>query len=286
MAKPKSGGPPPPNPAEIAALKKVTKFTFGVVPVKVQINGTVTANWNVTIPQTGFDIFIKLNGVAVAASGTQTFKMTKNTTFSLGAAIDDEPPVGRILKSQVVVVNLSDCKDFPFGTYLITNKLKDTLDGSFSGNGQFSFRDGTDMTQLTVGDGTLDINIPLTLNVPDWFDADMDIHVQLMLGGSSGVVIVEAPVVQATVDWSLLSAILSGGCSDAVGAGMSKLAQVFVEQIVDAQIRPGVAQGLQNLVNASIASAHSQDPQQRTFVMSTLIFSKASGIVVSVCPTT
>lgn len=285
-----SGGtddPPELNKKKLEALKKVTSFTFGVVPLKVKIHGTVTATWNVTIPpisQTnGFDIVIVLNGVAVPPSGSKTFTVSNNTTFSLSAAIADDLQVQRILKSQPVIVDTSDCHAQNFPTSLVTNPLKDALDGSFGGSSKFQFRD-PGKTQLTVGNASLDIQIPLTLNVPNWFDADMDIHVQLTIGGRDGVIVVTAPVVNASVDWSLLSDILSVGCTSAVASGMTQLAQVFVEQIVDAQIRPAVKKGLESLVGLAVASAQGLDPQHRPYAMTTMVFSRTSGIVITSCP--
>jgi hypothetical protein len=272
---------------EKAALDKVTEFTFGVVPFKVKVGGTVTANWNVTIPSIdetgGFDIFITLNGEPVAASGSKTFRIEQNTSFRLVAVIDDPLLVSRLLKQRGVIVDLSDCHSLPFPTSVLTVPLKDAVDAAFSGNGQFQFRDPA-KSQLTVGNASLDIRVPLTLDVPDWFDADMDIHVQLTIGGRDGVVIVAAPVVEASVDWSLLSDILSGGCTVAVATGMSKLAQVFLQEIVDAQIRPFVKAILEGVVSEAVAAAQGLDPAHRPYAMTQMVFSQASGIVITACP--
>jgi len=272
---------------EKAALEKVTEFSFHVVPFKVKVGGTVTATWDVTIPSIdetgGFEIFITLNGEPVAASGSKSFKVDQNTAFRLVAVIDDPLVVSRLLKQQIVTVDLSDCRSLSFPASVLTAPLKNAVDAAFSGNGQFQFRDPA-KSQLTVGNASLDILIPLTLDVPDWFDADMDIHVQLTIGGRDGVVIVAAPVVEASVDWSLLSDILSGGCTVAVATGMSKLAQVFLQEIVDAQIRPFVKAILEGLVSEAIASAQAQDPEHRAYAMTQMIFSQFSGIQITACP--
>ena len=272
---------------EKAALEKVTKFTFSVVPFKVKVGGTVTATWNVTIPSIdetgGFEISITLNGEPVAASGSKTFTIDQNTSFKLVAVIDDPLKVSRVLKQRMVIVDTSDCHSLPFPASVLTAPLKDAVDAAFSGSGQFQFRDPA-KTQLTVGNASLDIRVPLTLDVPDWFDADMDIHVQLTIGGRDGVVIVAAPVVEASVDWSLLSDILSGGCTAAVATGMTKLAQVFLEEIVDAQIRPFVKAILEGVVNEAVGSAQAQDPEHRPYAMTQMIFSQFSGILITACP--
>jgi len=49
----------------------------------------------------------------------------------------------------------------------------------FSGSAKFSLRG--DGTAITLGSGTIGIDVPLTLNLPDGFDADMSIDLQLAM---------------------------------------------------------------------------------------------------------
>src|ERR1700751_4889044 len=96
-----------PTQAEKDALNKVKLNSFTVLPASVAPYGTVTAAWNVTMPNTQFEIVLSLNGQAVGNTGSKTFTVAQRTTFSLPAVIDD-PPVpfaSRILKSDIVTVN-------------------------------------------------------------------------------------------------------------------------------------------------------------------------------------
>jgi hypothetical protein len=277
-----------PTQSEKDALNKVKLNTFTVVPTKVDPFGTVTATWNVTVPNTGFDIVISLNGQEVANSGSKTFKLaTQGQNFTLGAGINDPPlPLAaRILKAIPVLVNTTGCQDESFTAATFTSQLKDSLDSAFSGGGNFSLNPGG--STVTAGDaGLVDIHVPITINVPDWFDADMDIHIQLTISGANGHVFVAAPVVDPTASFPVLSGILSGACSDAVSTGMTKMAYAFLERIVDNELRPAVTAQIEDTVNKFTTLLQNNDAQHRTFAMTTLIFSANEGLLITACPQT
>ncbi len=276
-----------PTPAETAALKKVKLNSFTVVPSSVTPDTTVTATWNVTVPSdTGFDINLSLNGQEVGTSGSKTFTVTQRTTFSLAAVIPKDPPIpfaARILKSVLVIVNTSDCQDQPIPAAVVTGLIKNKIDAAFSGSDNFTLGDGG--STVTAGsNGLVDIHIPITINVPDWFDADMDFHIQLNISGAQGHVIVTAPVVDPTGSFPFLSDVLSGGCSDAVSTGMTKMAYAFLERIVDNELRPTVEQEIEDQINSFTAQLQNSDPQHRTFAMTSLLFSASEGLLITACP--
>ncbi len=129
---------------EREALLKVKVNKFGVVPIKVPIFGTATADWDVTIPaDSEFDIVITLNGKDVASTGSQTFTLTHQTTFVLSAVIrDPDGDIGRILRQQSVAADTSDCQTKPFPASVVTEPLKNLADSAFTGAGNFSLKPG------------------------------------------------------------------------------------------------------------------------------------------------
>lgn len=281
------GHSPHETQAEKDALNKVKLNNFTVVPTKVAPYGTVTATWNATVPNTQFDIVIRLNGQDVANTGAQTFNLaTQRENFSLAAVIDDGPPVppaARILKTVAVSVTTTDCQEEGLPSSAVTVPLKDVLDGAFSGGGNFTLNDGG--STVTAGaDGLVDIHVPITVDVPDWFDADMDIHIQLTITGADGHVFVAAPVVDPQVHWSPGSNMASLGCTDAIGIALTKMSYAFLERIVDNELRPTVTQKIEDQVNMFLTTLQNNDPQQRTFVMTTLIFSANEGLLITGCP--
>ena len=280
-----------PNPGiatqpEKDALNQVKVNSFTVVPTTVAPFGTVTATWDVTIPQTQFDITLVLHNQPVGGTGTKTFKLsTQSDSFPLMAVINDPPLpfASRILKTIRVAVNSGGCQELDLPASAVTVPLKESLDSVFSSSGNFTLNSGGSV--VTAGsDGLVDIHVPLTINVPDWFDADMDIHIQLTITGADGHVFVAAPVVDPQVNFSLLSNLLSFGCTDAIGAGMTKMAYAFLERTVDDELRPAVQQKIVDLVNSFLGTLQNNDPQKRTFFMSTLFFSAARGLNITGCP--
>jgi hypothetical protein len=275
-----------PTQPEKEALNQVEVNSFTIVPRNVSPFGTVTATWDVTIPETAFDITLVLHNQPVAATGTKTFKLsTQSDSFALRAVINDPPLpfASRLLKTIQVVVNTGDCQTLEVPASAVTDPLKAELDAVFSSTGDFTLNDGGSV--VTAGaDGLVDIHVPLTISVPDWFDADMDIHIELTINGANGHVFVAAPVVDPQVSFSLLSNLLSFGCTDAIGAGMTKMASVFLERIVDEELRPRVEQKIVEQVNSFLGILQNSDPQQRAFFMSTLTLSAGRGLIITGCP--
>jgi hypothetical protein len=267
-------------------LKQVEVNSFTVVPNRVSPFGTVTATWDVTIPNSPFEITLSLHNQPVDATGTKTFKLsTSSESFVLRAVINDPPLpfASRLLKSIPVTVNSGGCQDQDLPASVVTVPLKDALDSAFSSTDNFTLKDGGSV--VTAGsNGLVDIHVPITINVPDWFDADMDIHIQLTITGADGHVFPLAPVVDPQVNFSLLSNLFSFGCTEAVGLGMTKMAYAFLERLVDTELRPTLQQKIVDQVNSFLGTLQANDPGKRTFFMSTLFFSAARGLSITGCP--
>src|SRR5215469_2488524 len=135
-----------PNPGiatkpETDALKQVEVNSFTIVPPRVPPFGTVTVTWDVTIPQTEFDITLVLQNKPVEATGTKTFKLsTQSVIFQLRAVINDPPLpfASRILKTRQAVVNSGGCQEQDFPASVVTVPLKESLDSVFSSSDNFT----------------------------------------------------------------------------------------------------------------------------------------------------
>ena len=100
-----------PTAPETEALKTVKVNSFTVVPTTVAPYGTVTATWDVTIPQTDFEITLALHNQPVSSTGTKTFKLaTQREAFALTAVITEPQFASRILKAIQVQVNSGDAR--------------------------------------------------------------------------------------------------------------------------------------------------------------------------------
>ena len=53
----------------------------------------------------------------------------------------------------------------------------------FTGSSDFSLKSPPGITVTSTDDGKINIDVPLSLDVPDWFYADMDVSIQLAISG-------------------------------------------------------------------------------------------------------
>jgi hypothetical protein len=126
------------------------------------------------------------------------------------------------------------------------------------------------------------IHVPLTINVPDWFDADMSIDLQLSMvpGKPLGVAVTQTSV---DVDWTFLENLLSLGCGSLVESGMEQMAEAFMRNIAEAEIAPRVQQQFIDQVNSFLTSLKDSDPAHREFLATALILSP-TGFSITGCP--
>jgi len=274
------GGSNPVDQLARNALNKITSFSFSVSPLSVPVNGGVTATWHVVLPiVAGFTFVLRLNGEAVAATGTQTFLVNFTETFTLTASVTADPTIARTLGAKTVQVSTSDCQTMTVSSALITIPIKTQLEEAFASNSQITLKSGV---SVVAGTGVINISAPLNINVPDWFDADMTIAIQIDISGGSSLQ-VSAPTVNVQVSWGLASNLLSLGCTDLIGSGMTQIAQVLFAHIVNAEIVGPIQSGLTGQVTSFINGLEQSDAQHRTYVMHTLTFD-ANNVTVTACP--
>ena len=173
-----------------------------------------------------------------------------------------------------------ECQTRLLEASLIAGILKQQFDSRFTGNSRFSLKG--DGTAVTLGSGVININVPLTINVPDWFDADMSIDLQLgMAGGTPLSVVVNQTNV--SVSWSFFENLLSLGCGNLVESGMEKMAQAFMQNIAESEVAPKIQQQFIDQVNSFLSSLKSADPDHREFLPTALILSP-TGFSIMGCP--
>jgi len=274
--------PPPVDPAllreEREALKKIVRHSLNANPSIVKTFDTTTVSWNVTVPPNSeFDIAVKLHGEDVAHTGSKSFRLFQPTSFTLSAATEH---AGRQLRKLTVNVDQSECRDRLLDSFLISQLLKTEFDNRFSGTSQVKLRGNK--TEVTLRDSIISISVPLSINVPNWFDANMSIDIQLaVLAGRP--ITVSARSISVGVSWSFFEHLASLFCTGFVQSGMEKMAQVFMEDIVNSQIVPALKEGFTNQANEFIKSLSESDPQQREYVIKFAALS-SGGLKLTACP--
>jgi hypothetical protein len=259
-------------------LGKVVLKRFTATPQTVPTFGSVTLAWEVTLPENPvFDITVTLNKAAVPPQGSASRSLFQPTFFTLAAVTEH---AGRNLRTLDVAVDHAGCQTRVLEASIITSILKNEFDSRFTGSDRFSLKgNGTD---VTLGNGVIIINVPLTINVPDWFDADMSIDLQLAMapGTPLSVVVTQTNV---SVSWSFFENLLSLGCGNLVESGMEQMAQAFMRNIAEAEIAPRIQTQFIDQVNGFLSSLKDADPAHREFLPTALILSP-TGFSIMGCP--
>jgi hypothetical protein len=267
--------------ADLAAIPGVVVRSFTVTPEAVETGGATTVAWKVTFPDNDLGTELRLNGQIIGSFGQKSFtNLTQTTDFLLSAATEQEEVLLRRLR---VRVDAPDCQwANPIDPFVITQQLKAEFDRRFSGNSQFSLR-GTG-TVVTLEIDTINIAVPVTIHVEDWFNADMDIAIKLSVTGGGGFPVgVLSRGVSLDVSWTFFEHLASLGCTTFVESGMSQLGQVLMANIVNSELVPQVARAFNDKVNAVLAEKQALDPQHRTYVL-TFFELSADGVRFKVCP--
>lgn len=269
--------PPPKEPItqeERDAIKAVKLKSFKAAPGSVPVFGSTLISWNVTLPNTNaVDISVELNRVVVPASGSKTFNLSQNTSFTLNARSEN---LGRQLRSLTVTVNDSECRSKLLDAFLITQSIKVPFDRRFSGSSEFKL---DPETEVTLDDGLIGIRVPLEIEVPNWFNAKMVISIQLAVFGFT----VTARLVHVNAGWSFFEHLASLGCTGFVQSGMEQISEAFMKDIVKSELIPKVSAALKEQADSFVKGLQDSDPKKRTYQVKTLTISRAGATIVA-CP--
>ncbi len=259
-------------------LGAIQVVEFAADPATVRPFETTKLTWQVKLPTT-LHVPVTMTvagtrGAPNATSGSAVATLTGTTLFGLTAAT---ALVSRVIKTLTVTVDESGCRTFPtVPASVLTEPLKQELDGHFSGGSRFALRSGG--SQVTAVLGGANILIPLHLNIPNWFDADMDITIQLRIWMQSlGTVTVQAPSTDVHVIWTWLQDL--AGCT----SFGEQLSQAFMGEIVANELVPLLAQRINSQVQSFASAQQQSDPQHRTFVLTSFTFGP-DGLGFTVCP--
>jgi hypothetical protein len=261
-------------------LGAIEVVKFSASPGEVEPFGTTTLSWQIKLPTNlHAPVSIIVDGKKSAAgvtTGSVVATLTAGTEFALTAS---STLVSRVIKTLSVAVDISACKALgstPVAASVLTVPLKQQLDGRFSGSSQFALRSGG--TVVTPVDGGANIAVPLHLNIPDWFHADMDITIQLSIWMAAvGTVTVQASSTDVHVTWTWLQDF--AGCT----TFGEKLSQAFMSEIVNNELVTLLAQQINNEIQSFAATQQLSDPQRRTFVLTSFSFGP-DGLNFTVCP--
>jgi hypothetical protein len=191
-------------------LGTIRVVSFAANPTTVTPFGTTTLSWQVQVPTNlNFPVSIIVNGQQVGTSGTLTVTVVTQTEVQLAAA---SPLASVPLKALPLTLDQSGCQPLSLPATLVTGSLQQQLTDRFSGSKSFTLRAGG--VTVTPFDDYVNVAIPLDLHVPDWFDATMDIAIELGIATTADIssVVVTQPSTNVNINWTWIQNIV--GCSD------------------------------------------------------------------------
>ncbi len=254
-------------------LETIKVVSFAASPTTVTPFGTITLSWQVAVPpKLNFPVSIIVNGQKVDTSGTLAITVVTQTEVQLVAT---SPLASVVLKALTLTLDQSGCQTLTPPANLVTVPLQQQLINRFSGSSSYTLGGGG--VTVTPFDGYANIAIPLDLHVPDWFDATMDIAIQLGIAmAADGSSVAVQPYTNVHITWTWLQDL--AGCTD-FG---QKLSQAFMSDIVENEIAPQFAQLIDGLIQSAATLQQQSDPQHRTFALTA--FSFGTDISFTLCP--
>jgi hypothetical protein len=283
----KGGGAPSTSAQdqEYELLGDIVVLSFTASPPTVMPFGSATLAWSVEVP-TALETPVELgvsDQMSYGTSGTATVTPYATTEYVL---IAKTAIVERALTPVTVTVDQSACVSGNIPGTEITGNFRNQIASMFQGGSNYILGDYT--VSINEGDSTIDINVPLVIEVPDWFNGNVTMSVSIYISQQGAApnasVLVQSPNVTANVSWSWYSDILSFGNTASAGAGMTQLAQVFLDEIVAQQVVAPMQSYVDQQIQDSITAAQADHPSAGRYVLTSLGWDANQDLIWTLCP--
>jgi hypothetical protein len=265
-------------------LLRVRSFT--VNPASIHPFEKATLAWDVFVPPIVAEIGVTftLSGRNVANPGSQVVSPAATGAFALEAHSD---LTRRFLGSKVVQVDAGDCQEASLPRASIQFQAQTAKDlfraGTLSSRG--------DLTVKMRPPGALFIEVPLKANIPNFFDADIDIDLTVNIfvtarAGGRTVIGTQLADVSVDVIFHPLEHILSQGSATAAQALIQPLAADLIKSFLGSQLEAAIATPIQAAINIFLDLWKGQDPANREFRLHSIEAQAdaAAGLIILGCP--
>lgn len=277
--------PPPIDPErlrQIQLLNEAVLVSFAAAPNPRSPWAWSTLSWDITMPTTfipGVHVEVVLFGEGeqvVPPQGSRPARPYNETTYTL---VLRTPLAVRQLGKVELGIDFEACMELPQRIDQVREMIRAEVRRSFPDSGKVTLRDAD--IGVDFGINSFVIDIPLTADVPNWFDADIDLTVGFQVYPVDGRVAAAYSFAQTDVSFGTASAILSGGCSAAVAKALEESTNGFL----DGFIGPAIARQIREQVQAGINTAltafnNGRSPPYKVHDFSLTEFN----LLVRVCP--
>ncbi|HRW10480.1 MAG TPA: hypothetical protein P5121_35490 [Caldilineaceae bacterium] len=255
------------------AMAAVKFVSFTVTPEQVRPGAAVVLSWNVQ--KVGGRVRLLLNGSPVDAQGTRTVHPFATTTYQLAASgtsiCPGHPHLTQYLGSRTVSVHAEDCVSSTIAEEglrnEVQNKVKELVDQS---NGKIHFRhDYASDVDIQVEEDGLHIRMALKLNVPDFWDPDLNVDASIVLSAVDGRAVAAYVKFGTEVHWPWYVHVIT--------SAVTLLIQEILDHVVDGIIKPELLKRIQDSLDERVQ----QIPPR--YLLSRLT-TMTNYISVTVCP--
>jgi hypothetical protein len=241
---------------EREALKKVKLRSFTATPPSIEALAASTLQWSVTgIPPDDLtvNLGVFLEDEEVAPTGSKTVSPGFTRTFHLNAK---GSVANKSLGTTQVKVNFGACLDDELVPSLVTRKVKETIDAQVAGSRKVKPRGGS---TVQLADFSVNVSIPLEIEVRGWFNADMDVSLRFSLFASSERVRSELTNASVDVSWTFLEHLAGLGITGIVQSAMQKLAEALFD-LMGSLLADQLAGFIQEHVDTKLADLNAGNP--------------------------
>ncbi len=215
---------------------QVTSFTAS--PASTQPFGPpVTLRWSVSSPST-CGVAIRLNGQAVAKTGSMQVQPTVTTRYSLTAQARGAT---KSLGSVTVAVDTAACVTVPVPEALVRDQVRSVIDAIDAASGEISQRSAA---KVEVVPGGITVALRLKAAVNNFADPDIDVDFTIGLRMRNGAVEPFYKSFSVEVDWPWWVTVVT--------LGVSEFVEGLIADKIDAAARPLVLDAVKSLIEGMV----------------------------------
>jgi hypothetical protein len=257
-----------------AILEEVALKSFTATPGTIRPFETAALQWKVEGPELAT---VFLNNKPVPPDGSETVELVATTTYMLSAKA---LAASKVLGQRTISVDMDECSEGVISKGIFEHNVQEQVHERIPTSGKVKRRAAAAIHYTRAN---LNINIPLRVEVPKFFDADTDIRVDYKFTNTFGD---EADVrlgdVEVDIDLGTGAVILGtlAGLLFKSGATILVVEQV-VESVLKEFIRGFVARPLEGELEKALENAARQICGSKR-VRS--IFYDDAGIQITCCP--
>lgn len=275
------GGDPLPDPVG-DLLGDVDLNAFTAIPSTIAPFGEAELRWQISAPDA---VVVLLDGEPVGHRGTRTVRPDHTHTYTLAASAGRR---SRQLGTARVAVQVegSACANPGLPNNVLAAGVLSEVRSELEQNRRVTLR-GDDGSAQVV-DGGVNVQIPVKVDVPKWFDADTDLSLRFdVWTGSDDGRRTRAALGEVDVDvsWHFLEHAASLGCTNSVQDSLEWLLHALIQDLHGPAWARRLEAGIhQTFVANRIREAENDDEQGRSFALYQLELQEGDASVLIVCP--